>query len=128
MKYAGEDAAVVAYVGDGGTSEGDFYEALNFAGVWKAPLVTIIENNQWAISVPRSRQTAAATLAQKGIAAGIRCIQVDGNDVDCGIQGDKRGDRECQERANADRVRDIQDEHAHDCRRPDEVQGRRRGR
>ncbi len=81
MKYAGEDSAVVAYVGDGGTSEGDFYEALNFAGVWKVPLVTIIENNQWAISVPRSRQTAAATLAQKGIAAGIRCIQVDGNDV-----------------------------------------------
>lgn len=81
LKYAGEDAAVVSYVGDGGTSEGDFYEALNFAGVWKAPLVAIIENNQWAISVPRSKQTAAMTLAQKGIAVGIRCIQVDGNDV-----------------------------------------------
>ncbi len=81
FKYKGKDAAVVAYVGDGGTSEGEFYEALNFAGVWKVPLVAIIENNQWAISVPRSAQSAAKTLAQKGIAAGIRCVQVDGNDV-----------------------------------------------
>jgi pyruvate dehydrogenase E1 component alpha subunit len=81
LKYTGRDAAVISYVGDGGTSEGDFYEALNFAGVWKAPLVAVIENNQWAISVPRSRQTAALTLAQKGIAVGIRCVQVDGNDV-----------------------------------------------
>ena len=81
FKYKGTDAAVVSYIGDGGTSEGDFYESLNFAGVWKAPLVAIIENNQWAISVPRNHQTAARTLAQKGIAAGIRCRQVDGNDV-----------------------------------------------
>lgn len=81
FKYKGTDAAVVSYVGDGGTSEGEFYEAINFAGVWKVPLVAIIENNQWAISVPRRNQTAAETLAQKGIAAGIRCIQVDGNDV-----------------------------------------------
>ena len=81
LKYHNKDAAVLAFVGDGGTSEGDFYEALNFAGVWKIPLVTIIENNQWAISVPRSKQTAAKTLAQKGIAAGINSMQVDGNDV-----------------------------------------------
>jgi pyruvate dehydrogenase E1 component alpha subunit len=81
LKHTNKDAAVIAYVGDGGTSEGDFYEALNFAGVWKAPLVVIIENNQWAISVPRGRQTAAQTLAQKAIAAGIRGVQVDGNDV-----------------------------------------------
>lgn len=81
LKYKKSSAAVVAYVGDGGTSEGDFYEGLNFAGVWKAPLVTIIENNQWAISVPRSKQTAAQTLAQKAIAVGMRAIQVDGNDV-----------------------------------------------
>ena len=74
-------SAVVAYVGDGGTSEGDFYESMNFAGVWKLPLVIIIENNQWAISVPRSRQTAAMTLAQKAIAAGLNGVQVDGNDV-----------------------------------------------
>ncbi len=81
QKYLGKDSAVVAYVGDGGTSEGDFYEALNFAGVWRAPLVVIIENNQWAISEPRKNQTAAQTLAQKAFAAGIPSIQVDGNDV-----------------------------------------------
>ena len=80
-KYLKEDSAVVVYVGDGGTSEGDFYEAINFAGVFKVPLVVIIENNQWAISVPRKDQTAAQTLAQKAIAAGIDSIQVDGNDV-----------------------------------------------
>ena len=81
LRYLGRDAVAVGFVGDGGTSEGDFYEALNFAGAWKAPLVAVIENNQWAISMPRVRQTAAQTLAQKGIAAGLRCIQVDGNDV-----------------------------------------------
>jgi pyruvate dehydrogenase E1 component alpha subunit len=80
-KYMKEDSAVLVYVGDGGTSEGDFYEAINFAGVFKVPLVVIIENNEWAISVPRSEQTAAVTLAQKAIAAGIDSIQVDGNDV-----------------------------------------------
>ncbi|MDE1761596.1 MAG: pyruvate dehydrogenase (acetyl-transferring) E1 component subunit alpha [Candidatus Micrarchaeota archaeon] len=81
QKYKKKDAAVVAYVGDGGTSEGDFYEAMNFSGVFKSPLVAIIENNQWAISVPRSKQSAAVTLAQKGFAAGVKCVQVDGNDV-----------------------------------------------
>ncbi len=80
-KYKKEDSAVITYVGDGGTSEGDFYESMNFAGLFKLPMVLIIENNQWAISVPRKRQTAAETLAQKAIAAGIPCIQVDGNDV-----------------------------------------------
>ncbi len=81
QKYKNTGASVVAYVGDGGTSEGDFYEAMNFAGVWKLPFVLIIENNQWAISVPRKEQTAAGTLAQKAIAAGIDAVQVDGNDV-----------------------------------------------
>jgi pyruvate dehydrogenase E1 component alpha subunit len=81
QKYMKKDVAVIAYIGDGGTSEGDFYEALNFSGVFKLPLIVIIENNQWAISVPRSKQSAAETLAQKGIAAGIDVIQVDGNDV-----------------------------------------------
>lgn len=81
QRYNKTNSAVIAYVGDGGTSEGDFYETLNFAGVFKLPLITIIENNQWAISVPRSAQTAAETLAQKGIAAGINSVQVDGNDV-----------------------------------------------
>ena len=81
QKYKKVDSAVITYVGDGGTSEGDFYETLNFAGIMKVPLISIVENNQWAISVPRARQTAAQTLAQKGIAAGIESVQVDGNDV-----------------------------------------------
>lgn len=81
QKYNKTDAAVITYVGDGGTSEGDFYETLNYAGITKVPLVTIIENNQWAISMPRADQSAAPTLAQKGFAAGIDVVQVDGNDV-----------------------------------------------
>jgi pyruvate dehydrogenase E1 component alpha subunit len=80
-KYSKDGSAVITYVGDGGTSEGDFYEAINFAGVFKLPLIIIIENNGWAISIPRKKQTAAGTLAQKAIAAGIPSIQVDGNDV-----------------------------------------------
>ncbi len=81
LKYKKLDSAVVAYVGDGGTSEGDFYEATNFSGELKVPLVMVIENNQWAISVPRSKQSIAKTLAQKAFAAGIPGMQVDGNDV-----------------------------------------------
>ncbi len=81
QKYKKTGTAVIVYVGDGGTSEGDFYEAINFAGVFKLPLVVIIENNQWAISVPRAEQTAAQTLTQKAVAAGIGSMQVDGNDV-----------------------------------------------
>ncbi len=81
MKYRGEDSAVVAFMGDGATSQGDFHEALNFAAVWKAPVVFISQNNQWAISVPRDKQTNSRTLAQKGIAYDMPCIQVDGNDV-----------------------------------------------
>lgn len=72
---------VVAYFGDGATSEGDFHEALNFAGVFKLPVIFICQNNQYAISVPRSRQSASETLAQKAIAYGFSGIQVDGNDV-----------------------------------------------
>jgi pyruvate dehydrogenase E1 component alpha subunit len=67
--------------GDGATSKGDFYEALNVAGLWQVPCVFLISNNQWAISVPRTMQTRADTLAIKGVAAGIDGIQVDGNDV-----------------------------------------------
>lgn len=81
IQYRAEERAVVCGCGDGGTSKGDFYEALNFAGIKKLPVVFVINNNQWAISVPRSAQTAALTIAQKAIAAGIPGIQVDGNDV-----------------------------------------------
>jgi len=76
-----EKRAAVCVFGDGATSKGDVAEALNMAGVWKAPVVFVVNNNGWAISVPRARQTAAATLAQKAIAAGIAGEQVDGNDV-----------------------------------------------
>lgn len=80
-KLRGEKSACVTYLGDGGTSEGDFYEALNFAGVFKLPVIIYCQNNQWAISTPRSKQSAAQTIAQKAIAAGVEAIQIDGNDV-----------------------------------------------
>lgn len=79
-KYKGDDAAAVAFIGDGGTSEGDFHEGLNFAAAWKAPAVFVCQNNQWAISIPRGDQTPSETIAQKGIAYGIPSVQVDGND------------------------------------------------
>jgi pyruvate dehydrogenase E1 component alpha subunit len=81
LKRSGEEQVLLAFVGDGGTSEGDFHEGLNFAGVWNLPLVVVIVNNGWAISVPRSKQSASDTLAQKGLAYGIPSVQVDGNDV-----------------------------------------------
>jgi 2-oxoisovalerate dehydrogenase E1 component alpha subunit len=81
LKLRQQPRGVLCIVGDGATSKGDFYEALNLAGVWRLPLVVLINNNQWSISVPRSAQSAAATLAQKAIAAGIPGEQVDGNDV-----------------------------------------------
>jgi pyruvate dehydrogenase E1 component alpha subunit len=80
-KAKGDSIAVMAYLGDGATSKGDFHEGLNFAGVFSAPVVFVCPNNQWAISVPRRRQSASKTLAQKAIAYGFPGIQVDGNDV-----------------------------------------------
>ena len=81
LKYKKQAQAVLTSCGDGTTSRGDFYEGLNIANAWQLPMVVVINNNQWAISVPRSSQTGAETLAQKGIAAGVFSIQVDGNDV-----------------------------------------------
>ncbi len=81
LKLREEEAAAVVFGGDGSTSEGDFHEALNCAGVFSTKTVFVIQNNQWAISVPLHRQTVAATLAQKAHAYGIPGIQVDGNDV-----------------------------------------------
>lgn len=80
-QYRGDDAVVMAYCGDGATSEGDFHEALNFAGVWSVPVVFLVQNNQWAISVPLKKQTHSATIAQKAVAYGMPGLQVDGNDV-----------------------------------------------
>jgi pyruvate dehydrogenase E1 component alpha subunit len=81
FKVLKQPRCALAYIGDGGTSEGAFYEALNLAGSRALPVVFVIVNNGWAISVPVSAQTAAKTLAQKAVAAGIPGVQVDGNDV-----------------------------------------------
>jgi pyruvate dehydrogenase E1 component alpha subunit len=81
MKLRREPRVAVCLLGDGATSKGDVYEAMNFAGVQKLPVVFVINNNQWAISVPLRLQTACSTLAQKAIAAGFPGEQVDGNDV-----------------------------------------------
>ncbi len=81
IKMRQEKRAALCIFGDGATSKGDFYEALNVAGVWQVPCVFLISNNQWAISVPRAVQTRSDTLAIKGVAAGIQGVQVDGNDA-----------------------------------------------
>jgi 2-oxoisovalerate dehydrogenase E1 component alpha subunit len=81
MKIRGEKRCSVTFIGDGGTSEGAFYEGINLAGARALPAVFVIVNNGWAISVPIEHQTATKTLAQKAIAAGIPGVQVDGNDV-----------------------------------------------
>lgn len=81
FKLRGEKRVAVTYTGDGGTSQGDFYEGMNFAGAMKLPAIFFVQNNQYAISVPREKQTAAETLAQKAVAAGIPGVQVDGMDV-----------------------------------------------
>jgi pyruvate dehydrogenase E1 component alpha subunit len=82
IKIAGErDTVAFGFMGDGGTSEGDFHVALNFAGVMAAPCVLICQNNQWAISTPGSVQTAAQTIAQKALGYGVEPLRVDGNDV-----------------------------------------------
>ena len=80
-KLKGDKIAVLVYFGDGASSKGDVHEGMNFAGVFKVPLVLLCQNNQWAISVPRSKQTAAKTLAQRAISYGFEGFQVDGNDV-----------------------------------------------
>lgn len=80
-KIQKKDEVAIAYIGDGGTSHGEFHEGLNFGAVYSVPMVVIIQNNQWAISTPRAKATKAETLAQKAIGYGIPGIQVDGNDV-----------------------------------------------
>ena len=80
-KISGDKAVAVGVCGDGATSEGDFNEALNFAGVFQAPVVLVVQNNGWAISVPRHKQSAAPTLAARGAGFGIPSVLVDGNDI-----------------------------------------------
>jgi pyruvate dehydrogenase E1 component alpha subunit len=81
MKLKGDRKVAFGFMGDGGTSEGDFHVALNFAGVQKAPCVLICQNNQWAISTPGHLQTAGETIALKGLGYGIEALRADGNDV-----------------------------------------------
>jgi len=81
MKLRNEKRVAVFVCGDGATSKGDFYEAINAAGLWKLPVVFVVNNNQWAISVRREIQTGSQTIAQKAIAAGFDGEQVDGNDI-----------------------------------------------
>lgn len=80
-RLQGDDVVALALVGDGGTSEGDFHEALNFAAVWQAPVVFLVQNNGFAISVPLARQTAAPSLAHKAVGYGMPGRLVDGNDA-----------------------------------------------
>jgi pyruvate dehydrogenase E1 component alpha subunit len=80
-RYRKEDKVALTFFGDGATSEGDFHEAMNFAAVFQAPVIFLCQNNQWAISIPRSKQTRSQTIAQKAVAYGMPGIQVDGNDV-----------------------------------------------
>lgn len=81
LRLRGKDDVVVVHFGEGATSQGDFHEAVNLAGVVKAPVIFFCQNNNWAISTPRELQTASATIAQKAIAYGIPGVLVDGNDL-----------------------------------------------
>jgi pyruvate dehydrogenase E1 component alpha subunit len=81
IKYRKKDDVVMTFFGDGATSEGDFHEGMNFAGVYQCPVVFVCQNNHWAISFPREKQTRSRTLAQKALAYDVPGIQVDGNDV-----------------------------------------------
>ncbi len=81
FKQRGEKRVSITYTGDGGSSEGDFYEALNFAGAFKLPAIFMVQNNGYAITTPFSKQTAALSVAHKAVAAGIEGVQVDGMDV-----------------------------------------------
>ncbi|MBW2622575.1 MAG: pyruvate dehydrogenase (acetyl-transferring) E1 component subunit alpha [Deltaproteobacteria bacterium] len=81
IKYRKKDDIAMTFFGDGATSEGDFHEGMNFASVFQVPVVFVCQNNHWAISMPRERQTRSRTLAQKALAYGMPGIQVDGNDI-----------------------------------------------
>ena len=122
-RYKGEDSVTMVYFGDGATSHGDCQEAMNFAGVFQAPLVFFCLNNQWAISLPRAKQTHARTLAQKAIAYGFPGIQVDGNDLlACYVATREAVDRARRgERADAGRGPDVPAVAPHHGGRPDEV-------
>ena len=132
FKFRKEPCVAVCLLGDGATSKGDVYEAMNFAGVQRLPLVFVVNNNQWAISVPLRLQTASETLAQKAIAAGFRGEQVDGNDViavrdavEEAISGARSGNGPCLVEALTYRLGDhTTADDAARYRPPEEVQAR----
>ncbi len=80
-RYAGSDRIALTFMGEGASSEGDFHEACNLAGVWKASVVFYAQNNHWSISLPWSKQSASKTLAEKAFAYGFPGVRVDGNDL-----------------------------------------------
>ena len=80
-RYKGTDRIALSFMGEGASSEGDFHEACNLAGVWKAGVVFYAQNNNWSISLPWSKQSASATLAEKAFAYGFPGVRVDGNDI-----------------------------------------------
>lgn len=115
MKLGGGDRCVMTYFGDGATSQGDFHEAMNFAGVFQTPTIFVCQNNQWAISVPRDRQTHSKTLAQKALAYDIPGIMVDGNDLLAVHAVAKEAvERALRRRPDHDRVRHLSARGAHD--------------
>jgi len=79
-KIKGDDTRFIVYFGDGATSRGEFHSAMNFAGIFKPPIIFLCQNNQWAVSTPTDRQTASSTFAEKGNAYAVRNVRVDGND------------------------------------------------
>ncbi|MCK7514545.1 MAG: thiamine pyrophosphate-dependent enzyme [Desulfobacterales bacterium] len=120
MKYRGKDDVAMTFFGDGATSQGDFHEGLNFAGVFQLPVVFVCQNNQWAISIPRSKQTRSKTLAQKALAYGIPGIQVDGNDILAVYAAAEEAVARARAGGGADpdRVRHLPHGRAHHGRRP----------
>ena len=116
----GEDSVTVAYLGDGATSEGDAHEAFNLASVYRAPCVFFVQNNQWAISVPVSRQQAGPSIAHRAIGYGMPGIRVDGNDVlACyAVMADAAATRPRGWRSDADRSCHLPTRAAHHLRRP----------
>ena len=128
-RYRHDPVAVAAWFGDGATSKGDFHEGFNMAGVFRLPLVFICQNNQWAISVPLSGQTASATLAQKAMAYGFEGVQVDGNDVFAVYRATRDALLKARERRGTDlyRVPDLPGGRPHHLGRCRTVPFRRRG-
>ena len=128
---SGRDTVALAFVGDGATSEGDFHEALNFAAVWQAPVVFLVQNNGFAISVPLAKQTAAPSLAHKGVGYGMPSELVDGNDAAAVLAVLDRGGRARPRPAAGPTLVEahhLPDGGAHQRRRRHPLPRRRRGR